>query len=142
MALKTYDAKGMTLAFGPVIIDSGFADGEFVRVENAEDDWTEVVGADGEVTRSPTNNSTGTVTFILMQSAGANALLSALRSADLGVLGGTPQPLLVKDQNGSFVASAAEAWIMKAPDASFDREATSREWAVKCANLVRFDGGN
>lgn len=138
---KTYNADQVTVAYGPVLLGSGQADGEFLRVEQEADDFSDVVGSGGEVVRSKSNDRRATVTVILLQTATENDLLSALstvqRETGLG-----SEPLLVRDTNGRTVYKAEQAWIMRAPDATFDRGATSREWAIRCADLVRFDGGN
>lgn len=143
MAFKVYDANAVTVTVNGILIDSGFDDGEFVRVEQESDDFIDKVGTDGEVTRSKTNDRRATVSIILMQSSAGNAALSTLNNLDL--LAGNGQgvgPLLIRDQQGTSLFSAAECWISKPPDVSFDREATSREWTLRCAKLIRFDGSN
>jgi len=141
MTAKVYNADQVTVAYGPVLLGSGQADGEFLRVEQEADDFEDVVGAGGEVVRSKTNDRRATITLVLLQTAAENDLLSAIsniqRETGLG-----SEPLLVKDNNGRAIYKAEQAWIMRAPDASFDRTATSREWAIRCASLERFDGGN
>lgn len=144
MSLKIFNADEVTMAFGPVLIESGFADGEFCRIEQEADDVLDVVGTDGEVAASRSNDRRATVTFVLMQTASANdglSVLSNLAKTAPGMAGGV-YPLLIKDRNGRAIYEAQNAWIMKAPDVSYDRTATSREWTVRCANLVRVDGGN
>lgn len=140
--MKTYNADEVSIIFGGIPISGGFADGEFLRIEQNEEAFQTVVGTDGEVTRSKTNNKTARVTIILMQSSTFNAALSALHEADKITPGGTGVvPLLVKNNNGLDLYTAKDAWIVQAPDASFDRTATPREWVVECANLIRVDGG-
>lgn len=141
MSAKVYNADQVTVAYGPVLLGSGQADGEFLRVEQEADDFEDVVGSGGEVVRSKTNDRRATVTVILLQTASENDLLSALHAVQRETGLGS-EPLLIKDQNGRAIYKAEQAWIMRGPDASFDRSATSREWAIRCADLVRFDGGN
>lgn len=141
--LKIYDATEMTVNFAGIPLESGLADGEFLRVENAEDGFLTVVGTDGEVTRSKSGNKMATVTVILMQSSSGNTALSTLHNVDLELGNGAGVgPLLIRDRQGTAVYAAAKAWIVKAPDASFDRTATPREWSIACAELKRLDGGN
>lgn len=141
MTAKVYNADQVTVAYGPVLLDSGHADGEFLRIEQESDDFEDMVGSGGEVVRSRTNDRRATVTLILLQTAAENDLLSAIsavqRETGLGA-----EPLLVKDSNGRALYKAETAWIRRGPDASYDRGPTSREWAIRCAELIRFDGGN
>lgn len=137
-----YDPDQVTVSFAGYNI-TGFADGEFVRVEQESDNFSDVVGSDGHVTRSKTNDRRANVMFILMQSSMSNDVLSALANDDLANSGGYGvKALVVKDLQGDTVFRAEKAWISRPPDATFDKEATSREWTIRCAKLVRFDGGN
>jgi hypothetical protein len=141
--LKIYDANEVTIIIAGIPIDSGFADGEFLRIEQDSDDFTDVVGTDGEVTRSKTNDRRATVTLILMQSATGNAVLSALNLLDKKVGSGAGVgPFLVRDKQGTSLYSASKCWIAKPPTASFGREAGPREWKVRVADIERLDGGN
>lgn len=141
--MKVYDPDQMSLSVGGIAVEKGFADGEFLRIEQEADDFEDVAGTDGEVTRSKTNDRRATVTFILMQSAEANDLLSALSNLDRNTPNGAGVgPLLIRDRSGRAIYTAEKSWIRRPPDASFDRTATSREWTVRCADLIRTDGGN
>ena len=143
MSFKVYDADQITMNIAGIPIDSGYADGEFCRIEQADDAFRAVVGTDGSVTRSKTNNRMATVTFILMQTSETNTALSILHSLDINAPNGAGVgPLLIKDNQGVALYAAAQSWIVKAPDVSYDRDPTPREWAVMCANLERLDGGN
>lgn len=143
MPLKVYDANEVTVNVAGLPIESGFDDGEFVRIEQESDDFVDKVGTDGEVTRSKTNDRRATVSILLMQSSDANALLSGLNNIDrLAGNGAGVGPLLIRDRQGLALYAAAECWISKPPDVSFDREPTAREWTLRVASLERFDGGN
>lgn len=143
MALKVYDANEVTVNVAGLPIESGFDDGEFVRIEQEADDFIDKVGTDGEVTRSKTNDRRATITVILMQSSSGNELLSGLNNIDrLAGNGAGVGPLLIRDRQGTALYTAAECWISKPPDVSFDREPTAREWTLRCAALERFDGAN
>lgn len=141
---RVYNPDEMLIIVGPVLINSGLADGEFLRVEGEADDVQEVAGADGEVAISRSNDRRATVTIILLQTAAANFGLSVLSNLARNApnMAGAVQPMAVKDGNGATIYTAENTWIMKPPDASFDRTAQSREWPVRCANLIRIDGGN
>ena len=141
--MKVYDANEVTVSVAGLPIESGFDDGEFCRIEQETDDFTDKVGTDGEVTRSKTNDRRATISIILMQSSTGNSLLSVLSNIDrLAGNGAGVGPLLVRDRQGLALYAAAECWISKPPDVSFDREPTAREWTLRCASLERFDGGN
>lgn len=140
--MKVYDPTEVTVSFAGINLQ-GFADGEFIRVEQEADDFTDVVGTDGEVSRSKTSDRRATITFILMQTSESNILLSALSNADRDNPGGAGVgALYIRDRQGTTVFRAGEAWISRPPNASFDRQATSREWTLRCARLERTDGGN
>ncbi len=141
---KVYNSDEITILLGPVLIDEGFADGEFLRIEQASEDAQSVVGTNGEVAVSRTNDRRATITILLLQTASANQGLSVLSNAfklspnSTGAI----HPFLASDQNGASKYAAKNAWVMKPPDVSYDRTAQTREWQIECANLLRNDGGN
>jgi hypothetical protein len=141
-SFKVYDPDQVTVSFAGQNI-TGWADGEFVRIEQETDNFSDVVGTDGEVVRSKTNDRRATITFLLMQTSDSNDVLSALANNDLANSGGEEvNPFVVKDLQGRAIFQAENAWISKPPDVSFDREATAREWTLRCDSIVRLDGGN
>ncbi len=142
MATKFYDPDQLSLVFANIPI-SGFADGEFVRITPESDGFGSVVGTDGEVSRSKTGDKRAEVVFVLMQTSDTNDRLSALHQLDLATPGGAGVgALMIRDRQGRAQYSSEQAWIQRAPDVSFDREATSREWVLMCGDLKRVDGGN
>lgn len=142
MTTKVYDPDQISIVLSGIPI-SGYADGEFVRIEKESDAFTDVVGTDGEVSRSKTRDDRGTVTFILMQTSDSNILLSALHLLDKNAPGGAGiGALLVRDARGTSLYSSAECWISKEPDVTMDREPTAREWTCRAAKLVSVHGGN
>lgn len=142
MPLKTYNPDECDVIVAGIPLQ-GYADGEFINVEQEANDFEDVVGTDGEVTRSKTNDRRATVTVFLMQSSSANDQLSVLSNIDRnGPNGSGVGAFLLKDRSGRLLLEAAECWIQKPPTVSLDRTPTPREWVLRCANLVRFDGGN
>lgn len=138
--MKVYDADQVTVSFAGVLMQ-GYADGEFCSIEMDSKGFEDVVGTDGEVTRSKTGDNRATVTVKLLQSSLTNAELSILHNLDLSAPNGAGVgALLINDRGGSFTYRAARAWISKAPDVTLDRQATTREWEFRCEKLVRFDG--
>ncbi len=142
MTTKIFDAKEVTLIVCGIPLDSGFADGEFLKIEQNSEDFTMVVGTDGEVTRSKTNDRTAKVTVRLMQTSDGNAALSALNVKDLAQNNGAGiGAFLVKDRtSGTIKYTASSCWISKPPSVSFDKVATVREWEITVADLSRVDG--
>lgn len=140
MALKTYDFKQVAVIVGGRIV-TGFAEGTGVTVERNEDAWTLQVGAEGEATRSKSNNRSGRVTLTLQQASESNAILDAFRQADELSNNGL-QPMLIKDNSGNSLYTAEQCWVVKAPSAAFGAESDSREWILETDALVIVEAGN
>ncbi len=142
MALKVYDPDQVVVMFAGLPI-RGYADGTFVTIEQVSEAFTEVVGSDGEVTRTKNNDRRCSIKFTLMQSSDSNDVLSAIHNLDLEAPNGVGvAPLAIKDMSGRFQFVAPEAWVKKAPNAEFGKEAGPREWELCCNDPKRFDGGN
>lgn len=140
---KAYSGSDVSVYVNGILIRGGLADGEFLRIEQDTDDFTDVVGTDGEVTRSKSNDRRATATLILMQSSDDNDLLSQLSNLDRNSPGGAGVgSFQVRDQSGRARYNAAACWISKPPSVSFGREAAPREWTIRIAKLERVDGGN
>jgi hypothetical protein len=144
MSLKRYDAAQVTLILANVPVSSGFNEGEFLTIEQSAPDYEVVVGTDGEVGRSRTNNRHATIKVKLMQTSAGNTLFSAL--SNLGILaanGADVGALMVRDRiSGLCTYTAAECWISKPPDVSYDSKITVREWTLEVAHLIRVDAGS
>jgi len=140
MSLKTYNPKEVSVIVGARVI-TGFAEDSKVIVARENDSWAKVAGVDGEVTRSKSNDKSGSITINLMQSSDDNAFLTALYQSD-ELSGAGVVPVTVKDNSGTSLYIAPEAWIRKPPDSEFSREAGPREWILDCAELTMNVGGN
>ncbi len=139
---KIYDADMVTLALFAFLIDSGFADGEFIRIETEADTFTDVAGTDGEVTRSKTNDKRVTITVTLMQTSAGNTKLTAVHNLDVkGSNGAGVGPFLIKDRNGTAL-HAGTCWIAAPPTVVYGRGAEAREWKIRGVMAERFDGGS
>lgn len=123
---------------------SGYADGEWLTVERDSPAFEDVVGTDGEVTRSKTNDNRATVTIRLMQSSPVNGLLSVLHNLDKNTPNGAGVgPFLLTDiPTGTTLLVAEKCWISEEPNGSWDRTPKEREWKIRCANLLSTYGGN
>lgn len=140
MGLKSYDAKQVTVIVGGAIL-SGFADGSFVKVERNVDAFSLIVGADGEATRSKSNNRSGRVTVTLQQTSDSNTILAAYAAADELTNSGIV-PVLIKDNSGVSIHSAAQAWIVKYAGSDYAKESGTKEWVMESSDLITFPGGN
>lgn len=143
MSTKVYDADQITISFGTATL-KGLSEDDFVTIEQDTDDFTDVVGVDGEVTRSKTNDRRGTLTVRLMQTSDSNDLLSAINNADFRAANGAGiSAVMVRDRGtGRALYAGPESWIAKPPQVVYGRSAKVREWKIRIANLERLDGGS
>lgn len=140
MTIKNYDPKkvGVIVAGQPV---TGFADGTFVKVAMDEDAFSLHIGADGESTRVKNANLAGKFTITLMASSAANDYLSGLATADR-VSGTGTFVVLVKDNRGTSLHTAATAWVSKVPEAEYAKDGPGhREWVIQTDELLSYVGG-
>jgi hypothetical protein len=140
---KNHDPKRYVVVFGGHQVQ-GYASGTFVQVARESDSFSDEVGAGGDVVRSRTHDKRGSVTITLQAASPSNDVLSAFVIADeLGVtVNAGVKPLLVKDLNGTTVATAAEAWVQKPAEIEGAAEHTNREWVIRCAQLNINVGGS
>lgn len=140
MPTRTYDPKAVLVNFlgNPMI---GYAEGSFVKIERNDDAYALLVGADGEAARSRSRNKSGIITITLMQSSPSNLILSAAVLAD--ELSGTGiGALFIKDNSGTTLAVAANAWVKKHASVNFSKELGDKEWVLECDSLEIVNGGN
>lgn len=137
---KNYDPARVVVTFKGIPI-RGYMDGTFVSVERDEDSFEKAVGAAGDVTRVRNRNRAGRATLTLQQSSPTNDQLSAtvLLDEQTGLGYG---PLMIKDLNGTTLASAAIAWLVRPASVSFADGAEGREWMIDCAELTLAVGGS
>lgn len=140
MSVKNYDPKKVSVIVGSQPV-TGFADGSFCKVARNEDGFSLLVGADGESTRAKNNNKSGKVTVTLLASSASNDYLSQLQLAD-ELSGNATVGLLIKDNQGRSLYTAATAWVTKQPEADFGKDAGTREWVLETDELIQFAGGN
>jgi len=145
MTTKVYNGDEVFILYGAIPIISGRADDEFCTIEQESDDAVDVVGTDGEVAVSRTNDKRATITVKLLQTSKENDLLSAVRNLFVSAPGGVGGfwPIVVADlRNGRSLYMGANSWINKPPSVSFGRSATMRDWSFRVGHLTRHDGGN
>lgn len=134
--LKVYSADEVTVTLAGILIDSGFADGEFVSVEPASDDFGDKAGADGEVARWKTNDRRSTAHIKTLQTSDGNTQLSALRNRDVNAPNGAGVGVFeVRDRSsGALLVHADHEWIQKLPTMSRGREIAEYDWTIRLAN--------
>lgn len=134
---KVHNANTTTLAVAGLLIDSGYADGEYLSIEPQTEDTTDKVGTDGSVVISVTNDQRATVKIKLMATSEGNARLTQLRAlgraSQQGVAVGT---FLLRDRlTGVQLAFAEHCWIQKPPTLSRAREVAEYEWTLRVAKM-------
>lgn len=142
MATYTYSADEISAIFCGIIL-GGWADDDCIVIEHEADDFSDQAGADGLVTRVKTRDPRVNVKFRFVQAAPVNLLLSNLRKMDLLLPNGVGVgSLTVRDRQGFSLHQSSSAWIQKAPDVTYGREAGVVEWPIRCANMEHTVGGN
>jgi hypothetical protein len=142
MTTKIYDSNRVQVSFAGVPVQ-GYADGDFLTITPETDAFTSVVGTDGTVSRSKSNDRRATIEITLMNTSLTNDLFSAIFIGDLEANGGAGVgAFLVVDLSGASLYSAGNCWITKAPDVTYGREANERTWMLQCDKLYSFTGGN
>jgi hypothetical protein len=124
----TYDPKKVIITLGGVPI-GGYADGSFVQVDPNSETWTKKVGADGEVSRSLSNDNTHTVQITLKQMSLSNAYLRTVMNANkltgLGML-----PLSITDLSTGTPRFWPQAWVSTDPSFGRAKEETDMQWTI------------
>lgn len=139
--VKTYDFKEVSCILGANQI-TGFEDSDdAVKVEPQSNLFNTTVGADGEATRSKTNNFSAKVTLKLLKTSSANDILNQFYQADRLSNSGV-FPFLLKDNNGVELHTAEKMWIEKAPAANRGTNAGINEWVLMTHFMVSNYGGN
>lgn len=140
---KIYTSDQVNYSIGGVMAPTGRDPDEFIKVEPMAEAFTEVVGADGEVSRARSNDRRAKVTITLWQTGEANGFLSALHNADLNAPNGAGVgAFLLEDLSGFTVVAGDACWIKKFPEVSYGSEIKKRVWEITVANAIWFVGGN
>ncbi|MBA3841178.1 MAG: DUF3277 family protein [Actinobacteria bacterium] len=136
---KQFDPGKITMVWNGIQI-LGIGPDTFVKAVRNEDQYTEQVGANGDVVHSRNRNRTGKVTFTIQDASPTNDALSAAAKADelTGLMYGA---LLIKDLNGTTLIQCANARIQKFPDLEYGKDSGTNEWILMCAELEMYIGG-
>ena len=140
MALfRNYDPGRIVMVWNGITIQ-GIGPDTFVKAARNEDNFTEDVGAGGDVVHTRNHNRTGKVTFTLQDASPSNDQLSAAAIAD-ELTGLAVGALLIKDLNGTTVVQCANARIQKYADLEYAAKSGTNDWILMCAELEMFLGG-
>lgn len=139
MGFGPYSPADVIVAWNGVQL-LGYANDTFVTVARAEDGFTTVVGAGGDVVRTQNLNRMGTVTVTLLEESPSNAYLTTAALQD-ELFGLSRGPLLVKNIRGTLICTADVSWIKKIADVEYAKESGQRQWAFDCASLIFAGGG-
>ena len=140
MALfRNYDPGRIVMVWNGIQIQ-GYGPDTFVKASRNEDNFTEQVGANGDVVHVRNRNRTGKVTFTLQDASPSNDPLSAAAIAD-ELSGLNYGALMIKDLNGTTLVQAANARIQKYADLEYAADAGTNDWVIMCAELEMFLGG-
>ena len=125
---KVHSLKKLVFNYGGYTVDSGRADdGDVVVIEQENDDYGYKQGPDGDGVFFEQAPGATFVTLRMMQTAAANAVLSAMSSV-AKALGGAPAPLTISNANGTGKLISAAAVIAKKPDETWAQEPSVYEW--------------
>ncbi len=138
--MRTYDPSQVIINFSGVQL-SGFADGTFITASRRNDMFTMVVGADGESSRSKTNDFSGEVVLTLKATSPSNDILSSLATLDELSNSGV-KPLTISDKSGRTILFSGTAWLRKQAEVEFGMEVGDREWNFDCGKIALLVGGN
>lgn len=128
MALKTYDLKDVICTYGPHRF-KGFDEGSAITLTPVEDIYKAKVGADGETTRSRTNNNNYEASIKLMGNSSIHLQMINTTFRNSALNGVTFPFQLVSIATGETY-TCANAYVTRLPDAEFAQEMTAREWKL------------
>jgi hypothetical protein len=137
---RTYNLANVVITVGGIVIE-GFGESDAVSYEPNSPIWETTVGADGEVTRSATNDRSGNLTFTIMSTSGSLKVFSAFMAVSKQVAVGDIFPVFIKDLGSGDQLIAEQCWIEEEASMEFGKAAAEREWTVKAAKVSTMQGG-
>jgi hypothetical protein len=132
MGFVQYDPKKVTMAVGPAgsaITVRGFADGEMINIDYAEDNRSMHIGTIGEGRHIKNQNLSGTCSFKLADYSPTNTAFQAFHVGDIEC----QITITDKTSNGSGFF-AASCMVRKVPALARGKEATEPEWIFQFVN--------
>ena len=135
--MKAVNPTRFTISIGGLLIQRGFADGEFFTASPESDSVLNVVGTDGEVSVSVSTDTRWSVSLRLMQTSDENQKCSQLwnlKARGSGAVGFFP--FIARHADTGETLAATDACFIRAPDMPQDRTATVREWRILLTNAT------
>ncbi|SMB95354.1 Protein of unknown function [Desulfonispora thiosulfatigenes DSM 11270] len=130
--MRTFDTEDVNVIVGGIAL-TGFAEGSFVKAERNEDNFTEYVGAKGEVAVSESNDRTGEITVTLESTSPSVIYLTDLANRK-GVNAIVPVQIVDLNQNAIQVGGS-ECRVRKPATYEADKEISEREFVFFVADL-------
>lgn len=138
--LRTYNADLISCVIGGRPI-TGFAKDSSIQVERTSEQFTKRTGLKGNTTRSKNPDKSGTITLTLEQTSSDNDYLTGKHELD-DKYGTGVFSVMIKDDNGTTLVDAPEAWVSKLAKVDLAVEAGERVWTIDVSDLSVFVGGN
>lgn len=126
--MRTYDPKDVNVVVDGVAL-TGFAEDTFVSAERTEDNFTEYVGAQGEVAMAESNNRTGEITVTLEGTSPSVEYLNGLANRK-GKNAIVPVSVVDLNDDSRVVISGAEARVRKPAVYEAGKEIAEREFVL------------
>ena len=133
--MKASNPTRFTISLGGILINRGWADGEFFSADPESDSVGSVAGTDGEVVVSVLYDARWNITLKLLQASDGNDVCSQLynlKRRSHGAIGFFP--FLAKHADTGEFLMGTDACFTRPPTISQDRTATVREWKILLTN--------
>jgi hypothetical protein len=133
--MKACNPTRFTISLGGILIQRGWADGEYFTAEPEADGVASVAGTDGEVAVSVSYDARWNITLKLLQTSDENFKCSQLYNLKRRGYGGVGFfPFLARNVDTHEFLTGTDACFVRAPTISQDRTATTREWKILLTN--------
>lgn len=131
--VRSYDPDEVNLVVGGVVV-TGVASGTWITAERAEDDFTEYIGAKGEVALAESNNRSGEIKVTLDNtSPSVNMLYEWSRKKGKNAL--FPVSIVDANEEGKIRMGGPQARVRRPANYESGKEITEREFTIFVADL-------
>lgn len=138
--MAIYDPTQTKISWG-IPLDSGIADGTFLKISFNAAAATQQVGSDGSTVFTRMHDRTGKAELTVQRKSPINDYLSAQAEAWRNGEGGV-FPFFAKDLTDNSLATAPEAVIEKTADLERAKEHGNVTWTFLLSNLTIVNGGD
>lgn len=127
---KNYSFKNAAVIFGVEEL-VGYGEGDdVVNIDPEAEQFTDLAGAKGDVTRTQSSDNRCTVTVKLLQTSSSNKVLMAIHNSDretgVGVL-----PMVLQDKELGETYVINNAWISKLPTITRGQAPNTMDWTFR-----------